>query len=275
MRPLLILFIITIAACRANTSSAKDSSSVKPANEVWVMIIDTGIGRHDKLTNVEYINSDDYVDNHGHGTHVAGIVEYGNKLGLGPTKDFSDKLCTNVKLFSCKYFDPKRLLQNNLQSAVECVNKATELKMDYINYSGGGSDFSEAEYLAYRRFTESGGTAVVAAGNEHSDLSNRPYYPASYSSNDGFTMWKRSLRHKNGSRRYVPIRLQVIQNTNPDDTLATTSNRHVFASSQVGMNITSTFPNNSYGIMSGTSQAAPAALHIILKHECVQINGKK
>ena len=278
-RPTITMLVVGLYLSMPNSSLAKTrlaaSVLIKPSNEVWVMVIDTGIGQHSKLTNVEYIDSDDYVDNHGHGTHVSGIIEYGNRIGAGPNRDFSDRLCSNVRLFSCKYFDPKSPFKNSLNKEIDCVNKATELKMDYINYSAGGEEFSEQEYLAYRRFTESGGTAIVAAGNESANLSNRPYYPASYASNDGFTLWKRSLRLKDGSRRYVPIRLQVIQNTNPDGTLAATSNHHPFAASQVGTNVVSTLPNNLFGAMSGTSQAAPAVLHTILKQECVQLNGKK
>jgi subtilisin family serine protease len=76
------------------------------------------------------------------------------------------------------------------------------MKMDFINYSSGGLDFSFDEYYAYKDFVDQGGIVVAAAGNNKADLDRTPYYPASYSflhkflvfnpvSNETkFTIWK-------------------------------------------------------------------------------------
>lgn len=109
------------------------------------------------------------VDEHGHGTHIAGLIDsYARKV--------NDSYC----LVILKYYDPKANDNKNLQRTVEAVYYAKRIKADYINYSGGGISPSPNEEEAIENFIHGGGTFVAAAGNENEDLAYNSYCPAQY-----------------------------------------------------------------------------------------------
>lgn len=255
---------LTLVACfeRPTIVSMKSASVImetpKPKKTIKVMVIDTGIGPHSKLKGlVQYDGSNDYVDNHGHGTHVAGIIVYGSHLAKNP-EDFSDKLCDNVEIMSCRYYNPKAPSSDNLEATILCVEKAIREGVDYINYSGGGSEYSQAEYDAYKKFTINGGIVVAAAGNERSNISLFPYYPASYGV---------PAKDKPALNNII-----IVQNVDEDGNLVKSSNWYSGGVSHLGKNILSFLPNDSAGYMTGTSQAAPGVLHEMLKKRCSEIN---
>jgi hypothetical protein len=127
--------------------------------------------------------------------------------------------------------------------------------------------------LAYKEFTQNGGTVVTVAGNERSDLSEHQFYPGSYAYDFGFTKYQKKMKTKDGKPVYTTLKsLYVVQNEARDTTMAPTSNTYPFAYKELGVDILSTLPNGQYGYMTGTSQAAPAFLHIILKQKCKELN---
>lgn len=256
-----LLFLISVGHAAENQPNTPiQKPLVKGPKEIWVMVIDTGIGQHDRLKkNVQYVQTPDYVDTHGHGTHITGIVLYGNKIK--DAGSFADLVCPNVKVFACKYYDPKQSGQNNLKRSIECVKTATKMNMDFINYSGGGTEFSAEEHEAYERYAQSGGTAVVAAGNERSNLNDQPYYPAMY----GF----RSFQI--GTKLFPQIRLFSVQNLGDNSELLPSSNSYPLALKERGDQIYSTLPNNAFGHMTGTSQATAQVTHLLLKQRCKEI----
>jgi subtilisin family serine protease len=62
------------------------------------------------------------------------------------------------------------------------LRRAIELKVNFINISGGGPEYSETEYQLIKRALDSGIKIVAAAGNDGHDISieSNRYYPASY-----------------------------------------------------------------------------------------------
>jgi hypothetical protein len=132
------------------------------------MIVDTGVA---KLPEFDGIVSGDASTDQDHGTHVAGIVIYGSNM---PQRT---KVCSRVKIVSCKFYEKNDPEDVNIMRTAECFKRAQALHADYVNYSAGGSKWTEAERLAIRSFT---GKVYVAAGNESSSLEKMPYYPASY-----------------------------------------------------------------------------------------------
>ena len=154
-------------------------------NPVVVAVIDTGltistmtreaklcVRDHKNFTSNPKVQSTQYtvdpipVDNHGHGTNIAGLIQ--TYAGDG------DNYC----LVIIKYYDPKSPWDNNLENTVKAIRYATKIGAKYINYSGGGMETSSDERAAVKEFLNAGGKFIAAAGNEKSDLSLKPYYPA-------------------------------------------------------------------------------------------------
>lgn len=240
--------VVTPAKAKAKAPVSKPT---KPKDEIRVMVIDTGIDPHPALMKyLVYEKGEAYVDRHGHGTHVAGNHQDSNP----------DPICDNVKIYSCKYFDSVKNL-NAIGAGIKCLDKAVELQIDYVNYSGGGTDYSVEEYNAWKRYVDSGGKAYVAAGNEKSDLRFKPYYPASYGLPYGTFAQLTEI---------IPV-----ANIDGEDNLVPSSNFAPHLASEVGLNVYSTMPDSTYGFMTGTSQAAPAKLHTILKRKCELLISKK
>lgn len=228
--------------------------------KITVMVIDTGIDATHPLVKdfVTSDGSDDYVPSLGHGTHVAGIILHGNKMfrtmdGL----DGRDSVCPEVQLISCKYYAPGQSGQSHLAREVNCIERAIRMKADFINISGGGTEFSVSELQAVRAYTAQGGTIFAAAGNESSNMEKEPYYPASY----GFT-------------NKVP-KVYAVQNVRADGRRGPTSNTHPYALTAVGTDVWSALPNGKFGQMTGTSQATPSVLHLFLKQKCADLYQKR
>lgn len=107
------------------------------------------------------------VDHHGHGTNVVGIIQ----------KYARDSYYCIVVI---KYYDPRAMDNDNLANTIKALKYANAIGANYINYSGGGMIFSEQEKYEVEKFLDKGGRFIAAAGNEKSDLDEKPYYPAMY-----------------------------------------------------------------------------------------------
>lgn len=251
-----------------------------------VMIIDTGIYPHEDLK--QFLPNDlsgDYVDNVGHGTHIAGIVAYGNASVKGKGFRKNDAICSQVEIISCKYFDPEMPGNDNnsLKNTIKCIKQAIEQHVDVINYSGGGELFSYEEFNAYKEFEKSGGIVVVAAGNEHSKLRENNYFPACYSNkcHEYFILdksgqlvspevapsLKKKVTYHLGLRNFY-----YVSNIDKKGKLVISSNDDKYAKKEVGVDVLSTLPNQQYGTLTGTSQSTAAFTHRLLKRFCKYIN---
>lgn len=213
-------------------------------SDITVMIIDTGISKHHLLTPwVQYDASGNYEDDNGHGTHIAGIVAMGSN-------ELSDPICSNVKIFACKE-------HNNVADSILCLKLAIRYKVDYINYSLTGPEFDPEEYHLFEKYVNQGGTVFIAAGNEGKDLRTFGAYLAGYAF--GFSIFK-------------PLKnIIVVQNECNDGLLCPSSNTHPFAQQFKGEAILSTYNDGKYAKMTGTSQATPGLLHLVLKEQCSQL----
>ncbi len=120
-------------------------------------------------------NSPIIVDGHGHGTHLAGIIS-----GKSNEANGFKGVCPGIKVMSLRYFASDATGMKNLENTVKAIRYAVSNGADILNYSGGGASFSRDEYMALKEASDKGILIVAAAGNERSDTSQRPYYPASY-----------------------------------------------------------------------------------------------
>ena len=156
------------------------------AKPITVAVIDTGFGFRDKGHNVKLckyghkdfskdgMSSLNYgtvnpipTDIHGHGTNiVGGIVKYAGK--------------TDYCIVVLKFFSDKHRNGENMEASTKALRHAVNLKVDFINYSGGGPEYSSEEKKLVVQFLDSGGTLVSAAGNEYKnlDLPGNSFYPA-------------------------------------------------------------------------------------------------
>jgi subtilisin family serine protease len=175
-------------------------------------------------------NTGDLTDNHGHGTHVAGIVGAEGDNGWG-----SSGVSPKVSLMILKYYDPKAGGQDNLRNTIRAIKYAVQKKATIINYSGGGLDYSGEEYAAVKEARDAGILFIAAAGNEKSNSDFAPYYPANYALDNIISV---TAVNPNG---------KVLQSSNFGE-------RSVHLAAP-GESIKSTVPGNKFAEMTGTSQA--------------------
>ncbi|MFY9583592.1 MAG: S8 family serine peptidase [Candidatus Acidiferrales bacterium] len=120
-------------------------------------------------------NDDDPADDHGHGTHVAGIAaaQVDNQVGVAG-------LAWNTQVLVVKVFDNKldgsnEAFMNGVLSAVEYAEKSGRRLV--INYSGGGPP-GDLKHDAVQHAHDSGALLVAAVGNQYGSSIR---YPAAYS----------------------------------------------------------------------------------------------
>jgi minor extracellular protease Epr len=202
---------------------------------IKVAVIDSGVGPHKDLivtggkSFVEYTES--YSDDNGHGTHVAGIISAENNLmgviGIAPESD----------IYALKAMD--RNGSGFVSDLIEAINWSIENEMDIINLSLGFEDIPEnldtINYLEpyINKAYESGILIVAAAGNDYGSAVN---YPAKYNSVIAVSATINSEANNLASFSNIGPEIEV---------------------SAPGQNIPSTYLNNAYLEMNGTSMATP------------------
>jgi subtilisin family serine protease len=211
------------------------------AKQIRVMEIDTGIGNHiDILHYVEAGSFDDMNDLHGHGTHIAGIIASSN--------------CPNLKIVSCKFYFKDSGIVNRL---TDCLERALKERIDIINFSGGGEGFIEEEYKLMEKIDAMGIKIVVAAGNgiDKTRIGKNlgspcfGYFPACY-------------RLPN---------MVIVGNKTTENERVESSNYGIPGMVwEYGEDVMSTLPNNKYGTMTGTSQAAAIYTKHLVQKMCYQ-----
>lgn len=235
--------------------------SLHPAlkNALWTNPGETGQDAHgrDKATNGIDDDNNGFVDDvhgwnfanqnsnlkddHGHGTHIAGLIAADSSFFTG--------IAPGTKLMVLKYFDPKAPIGGNLMNSVRAIKYATQMGAHIINYSGGGFDASAAEKAALTEAREKGVLVVAAAGNESTNADAIGFYPASYNLSNILSVAALGPDHKRlPSSNWGPKSVQI---------------------SAPGEQILSTFPNQQMAYMTGTSQATAVvtALAVLLREK--------
>jgi subtilisin family serine protease len=156
-----------------------------------VAVIDTGITKnHEDLKDnlwtgaggihgKDFVNNDDDPeDDHGHGTHVAGIIGAKGNNGKGTAG-----VAWNVKLMAVKILDYEGSgTSENELAAYDWILRKKQEGVDIVavNASYGGGGASSAVRQAIENLGNAGILFVAAAGNAGADNDNNPEYPASY-----------------------------------------------------------------------------------------------
>lgn len=158
-------------------------------------------------------------DTNGHGTAMAGLIEqYAGK---------ADYCLVIYKYYSVVSSGPV-----NLKHEVEALIQAGEDKVQIVNISSSGPDFSEDEYLAMKNNTAA--TFVVAAGNEGRDIDiqGNESYPACY---------------------YLENEI-VVENVDESNQRASSSNYgKKIKTVEMGINVPVLAIGSGYSLMTGTS----------------------
>ncbi|HEX7675664.1 MAG TPA: S8 family peptidase [Bdellovibrio sp.] len=207
---------------------------------------DDGNGFIDDVHGWNFVSNNNKLDdNHGHGTHIAGIIgaEAGNGKGI-------IGISPEVSLMVLKYYDPKVPGADNLKNTVASIKYAVKMGAKIINYSGGGVEFSQEEHDAIQEAEKKGILFVAAAGNERSNSDQHHYYPADYKLKNIISVTA------------IDPSTQVLSSSNYGvDTVDIAA---------PGQNILSCLPGNAYGYMTGTSQATAfvtGAAALVMAHK--------
>lgn len=209
-------------------------------------IDDDGNGFVDDVYGWNFVSANNRLDdNHGHGTHIAGIIgaEAGNNKGI-------TGIAPEVSLMILKYYDPKVPATDNLRNTVQSIKYAVSMGAHIINYSGGGTEFSIEEHDAIAEAQRKGILFVAAAGNERSNSDQHRYYPADYALDNIISVTA------------IDPSTEVLASSNYG-----VETVHIAAP---GQNILSCLPGNAYGYMTGTSQATAfvsGAAALVMAHK--------
>jgi subtilisin family serine protease len=239
-----------------NHPDLRDNIWRNPGEVAGNNIDDDGNGFIDDINGWDFYHNDASVydgasgDNttDAHGTHVAGTIGAVGNNGVGVTGvnwqvsvmpiKFLGKECTPLP--SCD--PPASGGGANVLGSLGAYNYARTMRQRGVNlrvlnnsYGGGGK--SQATLDAIRALNDVGILFVTSAGNDPLDSGSFPHYPSNYD---------------------VPNVIAVAA-TNRFDDLAffSTFGARTVSIGAPGRSILSTFPNNTYASLSGTSMASP------------------
>ncbi len=244
------LFAILLLELRFNTEEVqpdREVSGIKEGKTIVIAVVDTGFDfksswNRSKMpkpkvckTGHKDFTGRGIADVHGHGTHISGLI----------AKYAED---SDYCLVFFKFFHTMKTHSSKSTATNRAFQRAIDLKVDVINFSGGGIERLDAECLLIKKALDMGIVVVAAAGNEASNINSIPYYPA-----------------------MCDPRVVAVANVKKDGTYEDTSNfttkapGAVVLQEEVGENVLSLHPDNQVAVMSGTSQAAAIRTGKIVK----------
>ena len=168
-------------------------------------------------------------DDHGHGTHVAGIIS------AVPENTGVSGVCGEISVAALRFINKHGI--GTVSLAIEALNYAVQMGFQVSSNSWGGSTFSYQLRRAIARANKANHLFVTAAGNKGIAIDFVPEYPAALN---------------------LPNVITVAA-TDEHDRLAKFSNygRMTVHVAAPGVNIRSTYPPDTSARLSGTSMATP------------------
>ena len=156
---------------------------VNPGEIAGNGVDDDANGYVDDVYGIDTYNGDsDPLDDHSHGTHVAGTVAARGDNGIGVAG-----VSWNSRVMGLKFLGGGG--SGSTSGAIEAVNYATNMRLSgepvaATNNSWGGGGYSGPLYDAIEAHNAAGVLFVAAAGNSSVNNDSSPHYPSSYD-NDG------------------------------------------------------------------------------------------
>lgn len=206
-------------------------------------IDDDGNGFIDDIHGWDFVDDDNLpLDGYGHGTHIAGTIGAVADNGIGVAG-----VAPQVSLMALRFQDDRGA--GYTSGMLAALDYATRMRRDFginiiaSNNSWEAGNFSLVVEAAIRAHGEAGITFVAAAGNDGRDTDLSPAYPGGYD---------------------LP-NVIVVGSHSSSGSLAGSSN---FGAASVdlaapGLAIKSTLPGGNYGMLSGTSMAAPHVTGVV------------
>jgi subtilisin family serine protease len=212
------------------------------ASNIWVNageipnngLDDDGNGYVDDLRGWDFLNNDnDPMDGNSHGTHCAGTIAAVGNNTIGITG-----VLWTAQIMPLKFIGPDGL--GSVDDAIDAILYANRMGAHVISNSWGW----DSTYLQSVKDAIDQSTAVVvcAAGNSGANTDIYPFYPSSYTS------------------PHIISVAATDHNDNLADFPGWWGSNYGLSSVDVaapGVDILSTYPENRYAWMSGTSMAAP------------------
>jgi len=205
--------------------------------------------------NPMYTDHTDPMDDMGHGTHCAGVIgaQINNGLGIAG-------IASGVKLMALKFLDKNG--QGSQSGAIAAIDYALMMGAHVSSNSYGGSsedDQSKALLDAVKTAAERNHVYVTSAGNDGNNNDLRPSWPCN-------------------ANTHGMICVGSITSAGSFSFFSNYGPKHVHVAAP-GSGVYSTFPNNAYRSLSGTSMAGPhvaglAAL-LISKRGVMQYNAQE
>jgi hypothetical protein len=169
-------------------------------------------------------------DEHGHGTHAAGIV-----AAIGNNDRGVSGLCWKSQIIAVRFMDSEG--RGYSSGAAEGIAYAVKHGAHVINASYGTDEPTDVERTAIRYAAEHDTLIVAAAGNDGENADKHPGYPAAYPDDNVIS----------------------VAASDENDRLASFSNwgKKSVDLAAPGDRIASTWNDGSYRYLSGTSMATP------------------
>ena len=167
-------------------------------------------------------------DDTGHGTHVAGTMA--GHIGVNP----------HAKIMVLKFMEGN---SGYISDAIRALQYAVNNGATLSNHSYGTYNFSQSFKAVIDNSSQNNHLLIAAAGNNGLDIDQTPFYPAAFDLDNIISVSASNENH------------QLAFFSNYGDTSVDILSP--------GTAIYSTLPNTGYGLMSGTSMAAPLVTGIL------------
>jgi hypothetical protein len=192
---------------------------------------DDGNGYIDDIYGYDFVNNDgDPRDDHYHGTHCAGTIG-----AVGNNAQGVAGVCWAVKIMAVKFLDSGG--SGTTANAIASVQYATDMGARVMSNSWGGGAYDQGLKDAIDAAGRAGIIFVAAAGNDGVNTDTSPHYPSAYNSENIISVMATDKYDAKAS--FSSYGLVTVDLGAP------------------GVDILSCEPGNTYGLLSGTSMAAP------------------